>query len=98
MDIPDPYAKKVEIPLLEHIKTEIVNPLITLLAVSAFAVFLFGLLMFIINSGDAEAREKGKRVMLWGVVGLLIIFGAWAIVNLIAATLGIDSGKLENVR
>lgn len=70
---------------LETIKTQIVNPIITLLALGAFVVFLWGLAMFIWKSGDAEARETGKRVMLWGVIGLVIVFGAQGIVALMTS-------------
>lgn len=83
-------SEKVEVPLLEGIKTQLVNPIITVLALAAFVVFLWGLVVFIWNSGDDEARSTGKRVMLWGVIGLVIIFGAWSIVELIGSAVGVD--------
>lgn len=70
---------------LEAIKTQIVNPLITLLALAAFVVFIWGLMMFIWKSGDAEARETGRRMMFWGIIGLVILFGAQAIVALMTS-------------
>lgn len=85
--------ERVEIPLLEGIKTQIVNPIITLLALGAFVMFLWGLVVFIWNAGDAEAQSTGKRVMLWGVIGLVVIFGAWSIVELIGSTIGVDPNQ-----
>lgn len=61
----------------------IINPAITVLALVAFGYFLFGVMMFIRNAGNAEERADGKRHMIWGIVGLAILFGAGAIINML---------------
>ncbi len=66
----------------------IITPIIDLLAVAAFVVFLWGLVNFIWSAGDAEKRSTGQQHMLWGIVGFVIIFGAGAIINIINATFG----------
>jgi len=72
----------------ENIKTNIVDPIITLLALAAFVVFIWGVVNFIRGADDAEQRSTGQRHMIWGIVGLVIIFGAGAIVQLILRTVG----------
>lgn len=76
---------------LSKIVVEIVNPLILLLAAFAFIVFLWGVFEFIAHAGDETKRKEGRSAILWGLVGLVIIFGAYGIVNLALNTFGITS-------
>lgn len=89
------FDTKVEVPLLEALKMQIIDPIITLLAVASFVVFLYGLVTFIFNAGDAEAQATGRRVMLWGILGLVIVFGAWSIVTIIGNTVGVDASTFR---
>lgn len=66
---------------------EIVNPLITVLALAAFLLFVWGVVQFLRESAmGGENKEEGKKHMVWGIVGLVIIFGAKAIINILQAT------------
>lgn len=71
-----------------NIVTNILNPIIELLVAGAFVVFIWGVVDFIRSADDAEKRSTGQQHMIWGIVGLVIIFGANAIVNIIKATFG----------
>ena len=68
---------------VQKISTEILEPIITLLALGAFIVFVWGVVKFIRNADNDEKRKEGQQHMIWGVIGLAIIFGASAIVNLL---------------
>ncbi len=71
------------------VRQAIVEPLITLLALAAFLVFLWGVVDFIrAGATGEEKKDDGKRHMFWGLVGLAIIFSANALISLIAATVG----------
>jgi hypothetical protein len=72
--------------LLANVESAILDPLITLIVVIAVAVFLFGVGQFVAGAADEETRTKGKRNIVWGLVGLTIIFGTKAIIALLAAT------------
>ncbi len=71
---------------LGKVVAQIINPIILLLAASAFVVFLWGVFEFIAHAGDAGKRKEGKDAILWGLVGLVIIFGAYGIINLALGT------------
>ena len=71
---------------LGKIVTQIVNPLILLLTAVAVIVFAWGLFEFVWRAGDDKAREDGRRAILWGLVGFVIIFGAYGIINLALGT------------
>ncbi|HVM58903.1 MAG TPA: hypothetical protein VMT80_01045 [Candidatus Paceibacterota bacterium] len=70
---------------------QIINPLILLMAAVAFVVFVWGVFEFIRNAGDAKAREEGQRAIFWGLVGLVIIFGAYGIINVVLDTAGLPN-------
>ncbi len=71
---------------LAKVVTQIINPIILLLAAGAFVVFLWGVFEFIRQAGEESKREEGRRAILWGIVGLVIIFGAYGIINLALGT------------
>jgi hypothetical protein len=56
----------------------------------AMAVFFWGVFEFVSKSGSDEARDKGKRNMLWGIIGLFIMIGVFGIVQIILGTFGIE--------
>jgi TRAP-type C4-dicarboxylate transport system permease small subunit len=66
---------------LGEVATEIINPVIYLLAAVAFAYFVWGGVKFVANSADEAKKSDGKRAMLWGIIGLVVIFGAYGIMN-----------------
>jgi len=70
------------------VQVAILDPLITLLALAAFVVFVWGVIEFIREADSSERREVGRRHMIWGLIGLVIIFGAQAIVGFLTATVG----------
>ncbi len=75
---------------LGKVVEQIVNPLILLLSAAAFIVFLWGIFVFIKDSADENKREEGRHAIMWGLMGLVIIFGAYGIINLALGTFGND--------
>ncbi len=70
-----------------RVEAAIIAPLITLVALAAFLVFLWGVVDYI-RAGASDGKEKadGRKHMIWGIVGLAIIFGAQGIVAIIGDT------------
>lgn len=71
---------------LVKVVTQIINPIILLLAAAAFVVFIWGIFEFIAHAGEETKRSEGRKAILWGLVGLVIIFGAYGIINLTLGT------------
>jgi amino acid permease len=76
---------------LNAVVTQIVNPLILLLIAVAFIVFLWGVFEFVAHAGDETKRAEGQQAILWGIVGLVIIFGAYGIINIAASAFNLGS-------
>lgn len=66
---------------------EFLNPAIYLLSALAFVWFLYGVVMFILArvNGEEEGIKKGKQHMLWGLIGLVIVFSAGSIYKIITS-------------
>lgn len=60
--------------ILQKLTSEIFNPLYQLAAACALVYFLYGAAMFIYNMNDPEKKNTGKSHLLWGTVGVFIIF------------------------
>ena len=75
---------------LGKVTAEIINPLILLMAAAAFVVFIWGVFQFVRKAGDDTVREEGRRAIGWGLIGLVIIFGAYGILNVALKTFNLD--------
>lgn len=74
--------------------TSLVNILNTYIVPTIFALiflaFVWGAAKyFIIEGADESAREKGRQLMLWGVIAIVVLVGLWGIVNILLSTLQI---------
>lgn len=67
----------------------VVQPVIFLVFGIAFVVFIWGLVVFIKDKDSEEGRETGKRNIVWGIVGMLIMVSVFGIINIIAGTIGV---------
>lgn len=76
-------------PIILRINEVILNPIIILLFALAGLYFFWGVAQFILNMENEAARSEGKKTMLWGVIGMLIMFGVWQIINIIEGTFGL---------
>ncbi len=82
---------------LGKVVVQIINPLILLLAAVAFVAFLWGVFEFIVHAGDATKREEGKGAILWGLVGLVVIFGAYGIINIALGTFNLQTVQPSSI-
>jgi hypothetical protein len=56
----------------------------------AFAAFVWGVVKnFFINGADSASHAKGNQFVLWGLIGLIVIFSVWGILNMLLSTLGV---------
>ena len=80
------------------VDTMIINPLIYLLFALAVVFFLYGVLEFIFNQANEEKKTTGKQHMIWGIVGITIMMGVWAILGILLNTLGISKDEINPER
>lgn len=83
-------ATSVARGFLAKFNEAILYPLITLMMTVALVVFLYGTFQFIANAGNEAERSKGKKNILWGVIGMLIMLSAYSILEIAAGTFGLS--------
>ena len=70
------------------------NVLIPFIIGIGFLVFVWGMFQYFIAGGaNDEAKEKGKSLMIWATVGFLMIIIFWGIINLLAASTGLNEAQ-----
>ncbi len=68
------------------------NVIVPLIFALAFVVFIWGVFRFFILGGsDGEARESGKGLMIWGLIGFFVMVSVWGLVNLFVGTFDLDT-------
>ncbi|MCB9806208.1 hypothetical protein H6775_03575 [Candidatus Nomurabacteria bacterium] len=87
-----PYKK---VDLLSKIAINIVNPIIVMFFGLALAYFVFGVLRFIVGGENEEVRQKGRDHILWGLVGMGMMFGAWSILRIVTNTFSLSDQPLN---
>lgn len=89
----------VALPLLVSARTfgDVINDFndyaltaINFLLVLATLVFLWGIIKYINAGGDAAKVKEARSYILWGIIGLAVMGGVWAIVKVLGATFGVD--------
>ncbi|MEK7184791.1 MAG: hypothetical protein AAB683_01495 [Patescibacteria group bacterium] len=76
--------------IVSKIVENIVSPAIQFLFLLALFYFIWGLFGFF-RSDDTTKREEGKQHILWGTIGIAIMFSVYGIIRLIANTVGQSS-------
>lgn len=64
----------------------IINPLIYLAFAVAVLIFIVGIVQFIRSDAADGSRSDGKKRIVWGLVGMFIMFSAYGIVKILIAT------------
>ena len=68
---------------ISAVSQQILNPFIYLLFAIALLVFIWGVVRFISQGGDEDARTIAKRHILYGLLGMFIMISAFSLVRLI---------------
>lgn len=77
---------------LGRINQAIINPIIYLLFAVAFVFFFWGLVQVVRGSKEGgEDFQKGKQNILYGLIGFVIMFGVYGIINFVLGTFGIST-------
>lgn len=77
---------------LNKINDAIINPIIYLLFALAFVFFFLGLVQVVRGSKEGgEDFQKGKKNILYGLIGFVIMFGVYGIINFVLGTFGIST-------
>ncbi|MCX6703496.1 MAG: hypothetical protein NTV02_02295 [Candidatus Zambryskibacteria bacterium] len=83
------------VPFLRKVSIFILNPIIFILFVVASIYFAWG--VFTLITADGTKRKEGKDVVVWGLVGMFIMFSTYGIIGLILDTFGIEKSTVPYI-
>ncbi|MBN1326022.1 hypothetical protein JW977_03540 [Candidatus Falkowbacteria bacterium] len=61
----------------------IIKAVLAIVGSIAFIMFIYGGMFMLTSHGNPDMVKKGKDILIWSVIGLLIIFGSYIFVNYI---------------
>lgn len=62
--------------------------LVPILMAIAFIVFLWGVYKYFIQgAAEDKSREDGRKFVLWGIIGFVVIISVWGLVNIVKTTI-----------
>jgi hypothetical protein len=83
-------AVEVAQSFMDRINEVILYPLITLLLAVALLIFLWGAFQFVLGANNPSAREAGQKHILYGIIGMVVMVSAYAILWIAANTFGVS--------
>ena len=73
------------------------NVLVPVIFALAFIVFLWGAFTtFILGASEEEAKERGKHLMLYGLIGFFVMVSIWGLVNIMTGSIGFGNSSGVN--
>lgn len=84
--------------LLCYITRIINDSVIPLIFALAAAMFVWGVVRFVINSDEEAKKEKGRQFMIWGIIALTVMISIWGLVTILGETFNIDTNFLPQVK
>ncbi len=75
---------KTPVPSLTQVALNVLNFLLSLVGVIALIMLIIGALTYITATGDEERIDKGKKIIKYSIVGLVVALGSLVIVKQLA--------------
>jgi hypothetical protein len=76
--------------MVSKIEEVILFPILSFMLALALLYFLWGAYEFVANADSDSGRDTGKTHMMYGIIGMVIMVSALAILQIAAGTFGID--------
>lgn len=76
---------------------ELLNTIMPLLIALGVVYFIWGVITYVI-SNDEEAKSRGRNMMIWGIIGLLVIVSIWGLVSILKNTFGLSNPSQGTVQ
>ena len=66
---------------------KIINNVLGVIGSLALVMFIYGGTTWMLSAGNQEQVTKGKNILIWAALGLVIIFTAYALVRFVLTTI-----------
>jgi hypothetical protein len=76
---------------LENMVKRLITAVGALAGVGLFIVLVLGGFNFLFSGGDAKKLEKAKNAITYAIIGIVVVAGAYLIIQLVAQFTGVQS-------
>ena len=75
-----------DIPTLITTLGGLLNAVVPLIIGLAVIYFLWGVVQFVMNASDEDAKKKSRDTMIWGIIAIFIATSFWGILGILQGT------------
>ena len=68
---------------IREVIAQVIQAVLGIIGAVALVMFIYGGFMWLTAGGKSDRIQKGKDILIWSVIGLVVIFGSYALVNFI---------------
>ena len=68
---------------------DILNVVVPVIIVLGVVYFVWGVVTYVI-ANEEEAKKKGRNMMIYGIIGLVVIMAMWGLVALVTNTFNLQ--------
>ena len=61
----------------------VINAILGITGSFALFMFIYGGFSMLTSAGSPEKIDKGKKILTWAIIGIMVILGSYAITNFI---------------
>jgi hypothetical protein len=81
---------------LKNVDDVIINPLILLAFALATLYFFYGIVKFLNPNTGEKDKIEARSAILWGIVGMAIMFSVYGIIGFVLSTFGINKAPVTS--
>jgi len=70
-----------------YVTSEILNPITSILFAAVVVYFLWGMVQYVKNAEDSDARHEGRDRMVWGMIAIAVVAALWTLVRIVVNSL-----------
>ncbi len=82
------------VPFLDRVVSIIINPIIIFLFLLATAYLFFSFIKFLSFEPGDKRRDEAWSAILWGLLGMAIMFSVYGIIQFILSVFGINPSDI----
>ena len=87
VQLPNPLGEEVNPNVLIG---KVIQAILGIVGSLALLMFIYGGLTWMMAAGNNERIQKGKEILIWATIGLIVIFSAYAFIRFIFEGLGVN--------
>ncbi|MFA6324935.1 MAG: hypothetical protein WCX46_01785 [Candidatus Paceibacterota bacterium] len=81
--------------LFNYITCIIGSSIIPVLFTLALVVFIWGVIQYVINTGEEKKKAEGKQFIIWGIIALAVMVSVWGLVSILTNTFDLTDGGVK---